>query len=70
MQRMPPTTEPVSRNFLDEIFFWTLADEEERQAVRAHNSPGPHLGRSSNTPFCAQGFADRKYRPLIRIGSL
>jgi hypothetical protein len=40
MQRMPPTTEPVSSDFLGETFFWIPADEHERQAVRAHNSPG------------------------------
>ena len=26
MQRMPPTTEPLSRDFLDETFFWIPAD--------------------------------------------
>jgi hypothetical protein len=31
---MPPTTEPLSRNFLDEIFFWIPADEKERQALQ------------------------------------
>jgi hypothetical protein len=40
MQRMPPTTEPLSRNFLDETFFWSPADQKERQAVQAHRSPG------------------------------
>jgi hypothetical protein len=30
MHRMPPTTELLSRNFLDETFLWTLADETER----------------------------------------
>ena len=44
---MPPTTEPLSRNFLEETFFWIPADEKERQAVRAHISPGTRYGRSS-----------------------
>jgi hypothetical protein len=30
MCRMPPTTEPFSRNSLDEPFVWILADEKER----------------------------------------
>jgi hypothetical protein len=49
MQRIPPTTKPLSRIFLDETFFWILADEKERQAVRAHNCPGTRYGWSSNT---------------------
>jgi hypothetical protein len=67
---MLPTAEPLSGNFLDEIFFCTLADEKELQAVRAHNSPGTHDGRSSNTQFRARGFAELKYGPPIPIGSL
>ena len=70
MQRMPPTTEHVARNSLDETFFWIPADEKERQAVRAHDSPRTLHGRSSTTRFRARRFADRKHRPLIRIGSL
>jgi hypothetical protein len=70
MQRMPPTTEPLGRIFVDETFLWTRADEKERQAVRAHNSPGTRYGWSSKTQIRAQGFAERKHRPLIRIGSL
>jgi hypothetical protein len=31
MQRMPPSTEPLSRKFLDKTFCWILADEKERQ---------------------------------------
>ena len=50
---MPPTTEPLSRNFLDETFFWILADKKVRQALRAHNSPRTPYGRSSNTQFRA-----------------
>jgi hypothetical protein len=69
MQRTPSTTEPFSRNFLDETFFWSPADEKERQAVRAHNSPGTRYRRSSNTQFRARRFAEREHRPLIRIGS-
>jgi hypothetical protein len=70
MQRMPPTTEPLSRIFLDETFFWTRADEKERQAVRAHNSSGTRYGRSSNTQFRTRGFAERKRHRLNRIGSI
>jgi hypothetical protein len=33
---MPPTTEPISRNFLDETFVWILTDEKDRQALRSH----------------------------------
>jgi hypothetical protein len=44
---MPPTTEPLSRNFLDETIVWILADEKKRQAVRAHNSPRTRYGRST-----------------------
>jgi hypothetical protein len=50
-QCLPPTAEPVSQNFLDETFFWILADEKERQALRAHNSLETRAGRSSNTSF-------------------
>jgi hypothetical protein len=65
---MPPTTEPLSRDFLDETFFWIPADEHERRAVRAHNSPGTRYRLSLNTQFRVRGFAERKRRPLIRIG--
>jgi hypothetical protein len=60
MHRTPPTAERLSRNFLDEKFFWTPAGEKERQAVRAHNSPGARYGQSSNTQFRARGFAERE----------
>jgi hypothetical protein len=30
MQHLPSTTEPVSRNSLDEIFLWFRVDEKER----------------------------------------
>jgi hypothetical protein len=66
---MPPTTKPLSPNFLDEKLFWILADEKERQAERAHKSPGTRSGRSSNAHFRAREFAEREHRPLIRIGS-
>jgi hypothetical protein len=39
MRRMPPTTEPISRNFLDEMFVWILTDEKERLALRSHTRP-------------------------------
>ena len=70
MHRVPPNTEPLSRDFLEETFFWIPADEKERQAVRAHDSPRTLYGRSSTTRFRARRFADCKHRPLIRIGSL
>ena len=31
MQRIPPTTEPLSRNFADETIFSITADERHRQ---------------------------------------
>jgi hypothetical protein len=34
-----------------------------------HSSPGTRYGRSSNILLGAQGFAERKHRPLIRIDS-
>jgi hypothetical protein len=54
MHRMLRTTEPLSRNLLDETFFWILAGEKERPAVRTHNSPGTRYDRSSNTQFRAR----------------
>jgi hypothetical protein len=36
MQRMPSTTEPPGRNFLDEKIVWILADKKERQALPTH----------------------------------
>jgi hypothetical protein len=47
---MPPTTEPLGRDFLDGTFFWILADEKERQALRTYGNPGIGYGRSSSTP--------------------
>ena len=60
MHRMPPTTEPLSRNFLDETVFWIIAAEQEREAMRTHTSPRARHGRSSNTQFRARGFAERE----------
>jgi hypothetical protein len=70
MHRMPPTTEPLSRNFLDEMAFWMIDAEQEREAMRTHTSPATRLGRSSNTQFCARGIAESMDHPLIRIVSL
>ncbi len=70
IRRMPQTTEPLSRNFLDETVLWIVAAEQEREAMRTHTSPATRLGRSSNTQFCGRGFAEPTHRPLIRIGSL
>jgi hypothetical protein len=39
MQRMPPTTEPLSRNLLDETFVRILTDEKERQERPTHARP-------------------------------
>jgi hypothetical protein len=36
---MPPTSEPISRIFLDDTFVWILSDEKERQALRSHTRP-------------------------------
>jgi hypothetical protein len=70
MHRMPPTTEPFSRNFLDETVFWIIDAEQEREAMRTHTSPRARHGLSSNTQFRARGFAESIHHPLIRIGSL
>ena len=70
MHRMPPTTEPFSRNFLDETVFWIIDAEQEREAMRTHTSPRARRGRSSNTQFRARGFAESMHYPLIRIVSL
>jgi hypothetical protein len=45
MQRMPQTTEPFSRSFLDETFFWTLGDEKERQGGVSAQRPRDRLWR-------------------------
>jgi hypothetical protein len=68
MRRMFPTTEPVSRNSLDETFVSIVVDEKERPVLRAHTGPGTCYARSSNIPLPAGGPADRKHRPMIRIG--
>ena len=43
MHGIPPTTESLSRSFLDEIIVWIRADEKEgekkRQALRTHTGP-------------------------------
>jgi hypothetical protein len=70
MHRMPPTTEPLGRNFLDETVFWIIAAEQEREAMRTHTSPATRDGRRSNTQFRARGFAESMHHPLIRIVSL
>jgi hypothetical protein len=70
MHRMPPTTEPLSRNFLDDTVFWIIAAEQEPEAMRTHTSPRARHGRSSNTQFRARGFAASMHHPLIRIVSL
>jgi hypothetical protein len=57
MHRMPPTTEHLSRNFLDDTVFWIIAAKQEREAKRTHTSPRARHGRSSNTPFRARRFA-------------
>jgi hypothetical protein len=70
MHRIPPTTEPLSRNFLDETVFRIIAAEQEREAMRTHTSPATRHGRSSNTQFRARGFDESMHHPLIRIVSL
>ena len=66
---MPPTTEPRSRNFLDETVFWIIVAEQEREAMGTQTSPATRHCRSSNTKFRAREFAERMH-PLIRIFSL
>jgi hypothetical protein len=70
MQHMPPTTEPLGRNFLDESVFWIIAAEQQREAMRTHMSPATRHGRSSNTQIRVRGFAKSMHHPLIRIISL
>ena len=67
---MPPTTEPLSRNFRDETVFSVIAAEQEREAMRTHTSPRARHRRSSDTQFRARGFAESIHPPLIRIVSL
>jgi hypothetical protein len=69
IRRMPPTTEPLSRNFLDGTVFRIIAAEQEREAMRTHKSPATRHGQSSNTQFRARGFAESMRHPLIRIVS-
>jgi hypothetical protein len=52
---MPPTTESVSRNSLDETTVSILADETERQGQRTPTGPGTPYGRGSNIPNRARG---------------
>jgi hypothetical protein len=47
MHRMPPTTEPLSRNSLDETFVGILADEKERQRGNEKERQG---GASAQQP--------------------
>jgi hypothetical protein len=70
MHRMPPITEPLSRNFRGDTVFWIIAAEQEREAMRTRTSPRARHGRSSNTQFHARGFAESTHHPLIRIVSL
>jgi hypothetical protein len=70
MHRMPPATEPLSRNFLDDTLFWIIDAEREREAMPTHTSPRARHRRSLNTQFRARGFAESMHHPLIRIGSL
>ena len=39
MHRMPPTTEPLSHNFLGETFVSIFTDEKGRRALRTHTRP-------------------------------
>jgi hypothetical protein len=55
MQRMPPTTDPLSRNYLEETFVWIIADkkerEKERHAPRTQTALGTCCGPSLNIPL-------------------
>jgi hypothetical protein len=68
MQRAPQTTEPLSRNSLDETFVWIVADEKEQQgasdAHQARDMLQPELEHSASR---SGGIAERKRRTLIRI---
>lgn len=56
MQRMPPTTEPLSRDFPRRgVLRWVIADEKERPALWTHTSPRTCYGRSSTVPLRARG---------------
>ena len=39
MQRVAPTTEPLSHNFLGETLVSIFTDEKERPALRTHTMP-------------------------------
>ena len=70
MHRMPPTTEPLIRNFLEDTVFRIIAAEQEREAMRTHTSPRARHLLSSNTQFRARGFAESIHHALMRIVSL
>ncbi len=64
---MPPTTDPFSRNFLDEQFVWMIADkkerEKERQAVWTHTGPETSYGPGSDFQFRARGYCRSQASP-------
>jgi hypothetical protein len=74
MQRIPPTTETVSRNILGETVVWILSDENEKgrhAALRTHTSAEECAAvRARKFRFALKRIADREHRPLIRIGSV
>jgi hypothetical protein len=44
MHRMPPTTEPRSRNFLHQTFVWILAEAKTRNHRRCGSTPARQPG--------------------------
>ncbi|HEX3447689.1 MAG TPA: hypothetical protein VHS97_05520 [Isosphaeraceae bacterium] len=70
MRRTPPTTEPFSRNSLDATFVWMLADQKERQCAADVQRPRDVLrSEIEYYVFALRELAERKHRPLVRIGS-
>ena len=57
---MPPGTEPLRRNLLDETVFWIIAAEQEREAMRTRTSRATRHGQNSNIQF-ALGDSPRAY---------
>jgi hypothetical protein len=60
---MPPTTEPLSRNSLDEAFVWILIHEKDWQALRTHTRSTDRHRRSSRFPLRARGIYRARASP-------
>jgi hypothetical protein len=67
---MPPTPEPLGRNFLDETSVRIFADETDRRARGRTPAQGCATVGARTLRFALGRFSDRKHRPLIRMGLL